>query len=110
MKDEKIMVIGDSETGKSLLVKDLKRKGYINVVEKENLSSIEDIRDFDKLYLFRNTDEKTLSILGFKKLGLPDDQFIKQDYTKSYDIYNSIKNYYIKLISERRMIYKVYKL
>jgi len=110
MKDERILIIGDKETGKSLLFEDLKKKGYRNVVEKESLLSITEIKGIDKIFFFRTTCEKTLNVWGFQKLNLPDDQFIKEDYTKSYDIYTSIKNYRIKITSGKIISYKLYKL
>jgi hypothetical protein len=110
MKDERILIIGDKNTGKSLLFEDLKRKGYINVVEKESLLSITEIKGIDKIFFFRTTCEKTLDVLGFQKLNLPDNQFIKEDYTKSYDIYKCVKNYQIKNIFGTKIDYKLYKL
>jgi hypothetical protein len=93
MKDERIMIIGDDEVGRNLLAGDLKKKGYRNIVEKQNLLSITEIKGFHKIFLFKISCEKTLEELGFVSLTLPYLHFIKQDFTKSYDIYDSVGTY-----------------
>lgn len=97
--DTKILVIGDEGTGTNLLVKNLKNRGYKQIVEKHTISSIEEIKGVDLIYMFNISCKKTLFELGFKKLNLKKSFFIKIDFTKGFDRFKPIGTYYANVPS-----------
>lgn len=92
---KKMLIIGESGTGKSLLAS--KISSDVEVVEKQTINSKDELYEFDQVFLFNVINTKTVDALGLtKSLFLPNLRYFI--FTKNELLNNDINS----LISLRR--------